>query len=383
MSAIMSVKQMLQCSVNMPHRLQSDFDAEGKEKAQGLPPYAHANVFPTDEFTGCPENWEHGSDVVSSYFMGVEEDKGLWLDFNECHNHTHDVAIVISVQGVNPITGQTLVGKKKLKLQQFHKKCPIHRINFQQDRYCPKCEFKWPGQNYLSTTGTPRGSLWLDGFRGEDGSVRQYIFTAEEMRGIATQIIGKKRVFAIGIAFYLSNDKKPVQKTVFRDGNKISSPLPTNWDTLLYKDSGFKGSWSGTKYSGTASKSLMSQSMSFGNNELGCSIQARYCSAALGSAGCDNLGSASASADMALGSITLEPNRNKIDTPVKNFEVGAGALINQRVYDDPKVMDYWEKKPSGMILLNYCDQGKLKEIINAGRRADEKEGFMKGLQVGG
>jgi len=70
-------------------------------------------------------------------------------------------------------------------------------------------------------------------------------------------------------------------------------------------------------------------------------------------------------------------------TPVKKLEIGAGALIKQRVYDDPKMIDYWEKEPAGMIYINYCDEETKKKIIDGGRRVDEKDGFLKDVKIGG
>ena len=70
-------------------------------------------------------------------------------------------------------------------------------------------------------------------------------------------------------------------------------------------------------------------------------------------------------------------------TPVKNLEIGAGALIEQDVYDDPKEIGYWNKKPEGMIYINYCDEETKKKILDKGRRADKKDGFMQGINVGG
>ena len=88
----------LACGFNMPNALKG-------EKAHGLPPYAKRMPFLVDEYPACPNNWMHGSDIVSSYFAGLEEDWALWLDFNDCFDHTHDVAVVLSVQGINPVTG--------------------------------------------------------------------------------------------------------------------------------------------------------------------------------------------------------------------------------------------------------------------------------------
>lgn len=67
----------------------------------------------------------------------------------------------------------------------------------------------WPEQNYLATTATRHGLLWLDGFRAKDGQVRQYVFTQDTTRGVAAQIIGDERVYALGIAFFLSKNPKP------------------------------------------------------------------------------------------------------------------------------------------------------------------------------
>ena len=37
----------------------------------------------------------------------------------------------------------------------------------------------------------------------------QHILTAEKIRGVASNIIGKDRVYAIGLSFFTSKDKKP------------------------------------------------------------------------------------------------------------------------------------------------------------------------------
>jgi hypothetical protein len=68
--------------------------------------------------------------------------------------------------------------------------------------------------------------------------------------------------------------------------------------------------------------------------------------------------------------------------PVKKLEVGAGALIEQEIYVDPKNMDYWETSPVGMVYINYCDKETLKQILQKGRREEKSNGFMEGLKVG-
>ena len=415
MSEQMTVKKDLKCGFNMPKKISSEFGGNG-EKSHGLPPYALVDAYPVDEYEACPTNWEHGSDVASSYFVGVEEDNGMWLDFNECFYHTHDVAVVISIQGVNPITGQKMVKEKALCLEQYHKNCPIHGAKFQQDRYCPECGFKWPGQNYLATTGTPEMMLWLDGFRSQDGNVRQYVFTEEEMKGIASQMIGKDRVYAIGIAYYLSKNKRPytLERPEKREnqsyGGHSGSPMfcgmPSaymgcvdpnrTWD--LGGSTARKGLISCDSNDDDLDMSIDSFTggaigMNLGMN-LGSSISNSASNSASNSRDGNKgvLRSRSAKKYGSKGQIRAQAAVSPADklrgfvapvTPVKKLEIGAGALIEQSIYDDPKMMDYWEKEPAGMIYINYCDEETKKKILDGGRRADEKDGFMKNLKVGG
>jgi len=385
MSNNMSVKKDLVCSFNMPRKVDSWF-SDGEEVAQNLPPYAVQTVYPVDEYPGCPSTWMHGSDMASSYFVGVEEDHGMWLDFNQCTRHTHDVAIVISIQGVNPITGQKMVGKKPLRLEKYKKKCPVHKVNFKQDRFCEKCGFKWPGQNYICNTGTPYGGLWLDGFRAPDGKIRQYIFTSEEMRGIAAQLIGKERVFAIGVAFYLSKEKKPQPK-----------PAPTRG---AYNDLISNNTFEGTLDCLSVDDMDMSSNLkSLGSHPPFIGYVGGACGQSVGgaygkgvsSSGCSSSPSSSVSSSsntsakfkMKKGNVAPQAASNvrKI-TPVKQLEIGAGALIKQDIYDDPKKIGHWDKEPAGMIYINYCDQATLKKILKAGKREEKKEGFMEDLKVG-
>ena len=176
------------------------------EEIHGLPPYDPRPAYAVDEYPACPENWMHGSSKASSYFVPVEAGRGMWFDFTVNAHHKHHVAVVVSVQGINPITGQKMT---ELCLEKYKDKCPVHDIDFQQDRFCPTCGYKWPGQNYIATTTGQ--SLWIDGFRNEKGEVRQYVISEEEASGVAAQLIGEDRVFAIGYAFYLSKKPKPEQ----------------------------------------------------------------------------------------------------------------------------------------------------------------------------
>jgi hypothetical protein len=332
-SKIMKIND-LKASFNMPKKLKTETDEHEEETSHGLPPYDVQSVYNVDRYKACPVSWMNGSDIASSYFAKVEPGRGMWLDFNQNFSHTHDVAVVLSIQGINPITG---LKTDKLRLEQFKKKCPVHGIDFKSSRLCDKCGFEWPAQNYLTTTVTPSGQLWLDGFRAPDGKVRQYVFTEEEMKGVAFQLIGNDRVFAIGIAFYVSKEKKPVRE----NNNFWNTPYKSLPSYGYMRD---PDAWTPVQYKSSAMYSLDDKEYLV------------TCSAG-GSAG---------------GVDAVEP--------VKNLEIGAGAMIDQKVYPDTKGISHWEEKPSGMIYLNYCDEITFKKIIKAGQKETVVDGFMAGVE---
>lgn len=406
----------LTCQFNMPNALKSSKDSAGNEVALGLPPYARQNAYAVDEYPACPTDWEHGSDKASSYFVGVEPGKGMWLDFNGCCEDTHDVAIVVSVQGVNSITGQKT---DRMGLEQYREKCPKHDIPFQQDRFCPECKYKWPAQNYLATTGTPNGRLWLDGFRAADGIVRQYLFTEDEAKGVAAKKIGKDRVFAIGIAYYRSKDKKPQPEYTSRGrgvmlgggacaySEHVLGYCPPPSDGLKFTSNKL-----GDFYGGSDEQTL---DACFDDIEVGDSGPATYSAESIkvktaswgegtsvpASASASGGTSCSSSAPMlndTLKSIAPPPSAKcymrsasparfakasvQQVTPVKKYEVAAGARIDQDVYLDPKELSYWEEQPAGFIYINYCDLETLQRIIAAGKRQESEEGFLSDVPVG-
>lgn len=360
----------LRAQINTP-------DALIGEEVHGLPPYKPVEFYPVDEYPACPDNWMHGSDKASSYFIPVDVGKGMWFDFTPNQTHTHDVAIVISVQGINPVTGQQVTA---LNLEHYKTKCPVHDVEFQQDRFCPECGYKWPAQNYISTTTGE--TLWLDGFRNAEGLVRQYILTEEECRGVAAQKIGEDRVWAIGFAFYLSKSAKP--KPV---GGFVSAcGLP--WDDQYSLQQYASGSINldsyyhpqtadGTSY--LASNKIPSNLPTYyeASNKISPSVR-------IPSSGnfdlpnpptCDQAMESDVDADYeALGSI--EPvTQTKV-------EIGAGAQIQQDVGVDPNKLEYWQEEPVGMIYVNYVTREVCDRILAAGKRQEKQNGPLEGLKVG-
>lgn len=329
-------------------------DALKGENLNALPPHQPVVAFPVDEYPACPKTWMHGSSKASSYFIGVEPGKGMWFDFTSNQHHKHDIAVVVSVQGINPVTGQKTA---ELNLQQFKNKCPNHGCDFQQDRFCPECGYKWPAQNYISsTTGH---TMWIDGFRNEKGEVRQYIITEEECKGIAAQVIGEERVFAIGFAFYKSKKAKPepVRSSVLRCAS-MKGPCGQSCGGSYSTTAAFYNSRSG----GFNASPAMAPNSSLGTD---------YSSLGLESFDEANLGASSDDIE----SVSDEAENAKL-------EIGAGARIQQEHGVDPNDVDFWDDEPAGLIYVNYVPVKVAQKIIAAGKREDKKEGFMAGLEVG-
>lgn len=324
----------LNVTFNMPPALKG-------EAKHTLPPYAPQKAYAVDDYPACPESWMGSSGKVGGYFVGVQPNKGMWLDFNSCFQHSHHVAVLVSVQGVNPITGQAF----DASLQQFREKCPKHDIAFQHDRLCPQCGYKWPAQNYISTLSTPWGHLWIDGFKTEDGTVRQYVFTEEEGRGVAAQLIGEDRVFAIGVSFYLSKHPKP--------------PVT---QTIRYTPFSY---WEGAEVTGWESGSAKGSYQKYSGEVMRC---------------------ATPSPIMMCNSVSSTHEQPAAYTHLlttKKLEVAAGAQIHQTLCEDVENLDYWEAEPVGQVVINYCNSELLAQILAEGPKK-AVGGFLsqKGLLVG-
>lgn len=390
----------LGCDMMEARALKSVYDSKGNEKAQSLPPGNRISAYVVDEYPACPANWEHGSDKASSYFMEVREGAGMWLDFNSCRSDLYDIAVVVSVQGINSVTGKKT---DKIRMEQYKTQCPVHKVDFHQDRYCPECKYKWPAQNYLATTGTPGGYFWLDGFRSADGVVRQYIFSADEAKGVAAKKIGNERVHAIGIAFYRSKKKKPVYEghSVLR-GAKSATFQPLNSQPQWYYNINKEIKTSGTLETkslfydsdcdsdntpiGSAGPQGMAESINSLSPVCGGGAAAAAYEAPQAnvndSRGLHTYSSSSVKWKTSIREVPGVMERVSSVTPVKNYEVAAGARIDQDVYADPKDLDYWEEEPAGFIYINYTDSETLQKILKAGKRPESEEGFLADVPVG-
>lgn len=401
------------CGLNTP-------DALSGSSTFSLPPYRKRMPYLVDKYPACPSDWMRSEGKTKSYFVPVKEGSGMWLDLNDNNNKNNHVAVVVSVQGINPITGLPC---KDAQLEQYIEECPKHKIKFGPDRYCKKCDYKWPKQNYLCTTGTPNGKFWLDGFRSIDGIVRQYILTSEKMKGVASNIIGKDRVFAIGISFFTSKEKKPAPVQLTRGVLYGSSSIPV----ITYTSS----SPSSSSYTKLSKRNVLTKGgSSLGFKEIVSNDNLTYIGAA-GAAGavedsahinlnysdcstshleknlisdstCDFRRGRSLEYLDSLDSISdnfVEESNNTVKnykwkarqtksakSPVrcKQLDVSAGAKIQQSIYDDPEKLEFWHTDSEGILCINYCDEKSAIEIIEQGEVNLEghPEGFLKEMPVG-
>lgn len=398
------------CGFNMPKALVSVKASNGEDIPYDLPEYNWRKSYLVDEYPACPNSWMRSEGKLASYFVPIVEGDGMWLDFNKNAKHSHHVAVVVSIQGVNAITGMPC---ENPNLEQYIEFCPKHNVKFGANRYCEQCGFKWPKQNYISTTVTPDGNFWLDGFRAANGAVCQYILTEKTMQGVASNIIGSKRVYAIGISFFLSKDIKQRQYVNISDDSynfANFNSVPMGWENRS-SDCFDETRSSKVQYSSdniTVVHHAFSLTTDKDNSNVDDAlVDGINCN--LGSGGMSAAPVAAAAAPDQTKSFSSTPMdfapmdfaRYRISeakvyskkgsvpdsiTPVrtKNIEIGAGANIRQVVYDDTETLDFWRDQPESILTINYCLESEAIRILKQGRVSKEGDprGFLKNVPTG-
>lgn len=326
------------------------------DQIHGLPPGTALAVYHSEEFVNYPEQWMKGPGV---FVVPVKPNKGLWFDFTD--NMKNNTAIVPTVKGCNPITGLQTSG---IHLERYDTKCPKHNVEFKGDRFCTDCGHKWPTQNYIAGPNT----LWWDGFRADDGTVRQFFFTEDEMRDVATHMIGKENtVPAFGFAFYTPKEPRPEPKVEYRGMCDFKSYEPITWTTYTTSDYGYY------------------KSLPYGGG--GTTTSAVYCnclSEASNSIQTYDTSISSTETNTKAKLKRLNNVRYRSIEPVKEVSIGAGAKINQELVADPYALDTWKESPDASMVIYFVFQKKLEELM-AGGMVDlvgKKEGMLDGIPVG-
>jgi hypothetical protein len=145
------------------------------DKTSNLPPsLGHFEIYKVSDFKDqCPADWE-----PEGYFLAMHDKEAMWLSFSTEENEP--VALLVGAGGINAVTGDKL-GIKLAK------------------------------DNYLVTPPQP----WLDGWKGEDGSVFQFV-TTEYKAGkgltVGEQIMGEEcKTGGMGFVVYTAKDRETLK----------------------------------------------------------------------------------------------------------------------------------------------------------------------------
>lgn len=286
-----------------------------------LPPYSTRACFPLREFPNAPNEWQLDDPSVLSYVLPIPESSedqeyGMWFDFTANSSNSHHIAVIANTQGVNALTLEPMT-PENVVLKQFKKNCPVHNVPFGAARRCEKCGWEYPPQNYLASAAN--GRFWLDGFRTTDGTVRQWLFTKDESRGVAKAVLerhGLKATPSLGFVFFKSKEPKPQPRYTTRGGSTSMS-----------------GSFTLESTRGLES------TRSFGTKGLTRSASA----------------------------------------PASNFSIGAGVEIDQEVPADPNAVDVYEDRPALKIVIFYAPASYVRDTLLPHRI--KNEGMLTGLGV--
>jgi hypothetical protein len=381
------------------------------EKVHALPPGSALPVHRVSEFKKHPTHW---MEEDGCYVIPVKPDKGLWFDWTD--NDMLNTAVVPTVKGCNPITG---LKTDRLGLERYEKKCPKHKIKFKDERYCEKCGYKWPDQNYVTTPNT----LWWDGFRSNDGNVRQFFITEDMMRDIANHMIGKENtVPAFGFAFFKPKEARiaPAILDYFTINNKHNCGCGCghwgcgcgHWHCnhpqwVHYMDSpAFNGlSFSSTpgdpgnlKLSGGTSAKGISEEHIYLNNSVSGSYSSSESPSESVQVSNTNgmelysqdkipvLSPEEAEKKYASKGVLRSMSMAKKKQPVakKEVAVGAGAKIEQGLIVDPYGLDSWKDEPDSIMRIYFVFQEELEHWKSFGLKdLDGKvHGMLDKLPVG-
>jgi hypothetical protein len=353
-----------------------------------LPPGVPIPVLPVDYLKVRPDNWVGGE---GSYICPVDSDWGLW--FNYTMNNPSNTAVLPSVKGMNPITGQRVNG---YDLQDYQDECPVHKKPFSKGRLCTECDFKWPANNYIAKPNP----LYIDGFRMPDGSVRQFYFTEDMAKSVPENVIGKEdTVPAFGFCFYKLKDFKPNWEGGEHIKDKFPKDAASNYSGFgavrgLSGPTGFDSSGitmdscSEVRY---GSKSLESKRY-FSKSRISTDSKINAC---YFSASSSTVPYAMSEEKTSEGIVIPDQNFYNpeldslaLETPVRRSAevgIGAGAKIKQDFQKSTKTVEDWEKKPAGIIRIYFVFQEEFERYATAGFNNLEgnKEGYLEGIPVGG
>jgi hypothetical protein len=337
----------------------------------GLPPGRPAEVIHLDCLPGAPKDWIRSR---GSYVVPVDVGLGIWFDWRTGGENDVNTAIVPSVKGMNPFTGQKL---EALRLESYVEKCPVHAHPFKgPDRLCEKCGWNWPPQNYITSDSGP---LWADGFRQSDGTVRQFFFSDEDKRDIASLVIGKENtVPAFGFGFWSPKNPRLIERHISRDiyyGGCVGQSL--GFDDSVVGAPGLNGCEGVPGFMGVTGTTGPTEG--YGTNNVSST------SNGADNILCYNVGETKGSKISVFYSQESVPAKSiQSKKSSRSVSIGAGAKLKQELTKDSLGLDGWKPEPEAIIRLYFVFEEQFRELVGKGIRdlKGEQEGYLKGLPVG-
>jgi hypothetical protein len=142
------------------------------KRGTGLAACDPCAIAPVQACTGVPDDWKRTHSNLATYVAGVGPDRELWFDFKDNRAHTHEVAVVATIQDLNVLTGKRVVSRR---LEHYRMVCPVHGRSLRSDRACDVCMHPWPYQNFFASS-THDTQFWCDHWRDPTGRRQSFVF---------------------------------------------------------------------------------------------------------------------------------------------------------------------------------------------------------------
>ena len=246
------------------------------DKTSNLPPsLGYFEIYKVADYKdNCPKSWES-----EGYFLAMHDKEAMWLSFHS----DEPVALLVGAGGINAVTGEKL------------------GIDLVKD-------------NYLVTPPQP----WLDGWKGEDGAVFQFVTTEyKEGEGLTVgeQIMGDKcKTGGMGFAVHVAKDREALKEKVYPK-QKWLLGVDEDSTTTDY-DCGESFAFANTKTLSAPSRSSHWKAGGQNVNRVACS----------------------------------------------EVGVGKGGKITQKVYTDPHGLEVWTEKPEATMAVYLIDGASFTQI---------------------
>lgn len=278
--------------------------------ASSLPPsLGRMKLYKVSDYKdNCPQDW-----AQDAYFGALHPSEAMWISFAS----SSAVAVLIGAGGVNALTAKKL------------------GTTLEPD-------------NYLVCPPQP----WIDGWKGEDGSVHQFVATAHKKGDgltVGEQLIGaESKTGAIGIALFepkldatLNPTFAPITvKSSFGGGGGLTGMMSFNS--------------SPNKYPSVVMDSVVTnQTVNYSGPTHAPNPQMK---ASKGQP------QAKGPSGSAVGGNSAGGNVVRCFTQNVEMGIGKGGAIAQKIYPDPHGIEVWQEKPSAVFAFYLVDAAVAKAI---------------------